>query len=55
MVAEGLSSIEISARLSISPRTVEIHRANLMHKLNLHSQSELIRFALKKGILRLDD
>lgn len=52
--AEGLTTVEISARLSISPRTVEIHRGNLMHKLNLRSQTDLIRFAIKKGILPLD-
>lgn len=55
MVAEGLSSSEISARLTISPRTVEVHRANLMRKLELHTQSELIRYALKKGILPLEE
>jgi DNA-binding NarL/FixJ family response regulator len=53
--AEGLTNIEISVRLSISPRTVEIHRANLMHKLNLRSQTDLIRFALKHGILSMDE
>ena len=53
--AEGLTTVEISVRLSISPRTVEIHRANLMHKLNLHSQTDLIRFALKNGILPMDE
>lgn len=51
LAAEGLTAAEISKRLSISPRTVEIHRANLMHKLNLHSQADLIRFALKRGII----
>ncbi len=54
LAAEGLTAVDISTRLSISPRTVEIHRANLMHKLNLHTQTDLIRFALKNGILPLD-
>jgi DNA-binding NarL/FixJ family response regulator len=54
LAAEGLSSVEISNRLSISPRTAEIHRSNLMHKLGLHSQTDLIRFAIKKGIVSLD-
>lgn len=54
LAAEGLSSAEISNRLSISPRTAEIHRSNLMHKLGLHSQTDLIRFAIKKGIVSLD-
>lgn len=54
LLAEGLTNQEISARLSISPRTVEIHRANVMHKLSLHTQTDLIRYAIKKGILPLD-
>jgi DNA-binding NarL/FixJ family response regulator len=43
--AGGLSGPEIARELSISPRTVETHRANLMHKLGLHSQAELINYA----------
>lgn len=49
--AEGLSVSEIAARLSISPRTVETHRANLMDKLSLHTQTELVRYALRRGII----
>ena len=55
LVAEGNSASEISAILSISPRTVETHRANLMRKLELNSQVDLIRFAIRKGILPLQD
>lgn len=55
LLAEGLTNNEISTRLSISPRTVEVHRANLMHKLNLRTQSDLIRLAIKRGILSLDN
>jgi two-component system response regulator NreC len=51
LVAEGFSSAEIAGKLSISVRTVEIHRSNLMHKLDLRSQVDLIRYALRKGIL----
>lgn len=54
LTAEGFPASEISTRLMISPRTVEIHRANFMRKLDLHSQSEIIRFALKRGIISLD-
>jgi two-component system, NarL family, response regulator NreC len=54
LAAEGLKNAEIAGRLSLSPRTVEMHRANLMHKLHLKSQSELLRFALQKGILPLE-
>ena len=54
MAAEGLSSSEIARRLSISPRTAELHRGRMMHKLRLHNQTELIRYAFKRGILMLD-
>jgi DNA-binding NarL/FixJ family response regulator len=49
--AQGLSNPEIATRLYISPRTVETHRSNLMHKLGLASQTDLIRFALKRGLI----
>ncbi|HEV3163169.1 MAG TPA: response regulator transcription factor [Isosphaeraceae bacterium] len=54
LAAEGHSNAEISARLFISPRTVEIHRANLMRKLGLRNQTDLIRFALRRGIVPLE-
>jgi DNA-binding NarL/FixJ family response regulator len=53
--AEGRTTAEIAARLCISPRTVETHRANVMHKLGLRSQTDLIRYALQRGILPLED
>jgi len=54
LAAESKTNRKIAARLSISQRTVETHKANLMRKLNLHSQTELIRFALQRGIIPLD-
>jgi two-component system, NarL family, response regulator NreC len=54
MVAEGRTSAEIAERLFISPRTAEGHRANVMRKLGLQNHSELVRYALKRGILPLD-
>ncbi len=54
LVVQGCSNAEIGRRLYISPRTVEIHRANMMHKLNLSTQAELIRYALQRGILPAD-
>jgi DNA-binding NarL/FixJ family response regulator len=54
LVAEGKTSAEIANRLFISPRTAEGHRANLMRKLGLQTNADLIRFALKRGILPLD-
>ncbi len=53
--AMGLLMKQIAARLSISPRTAEIHRANLMRKLGIHSQTELVRYALRRGILPKED
>ncbi|HYG36522.1 MAG TPA: response regulator transcription factor [Clostridia bacterium] len=49
--AHGLTNVEIGARLHISPRTVEIHRSHLMRKLGLQNQSELLRYAVERGIL----
>lgn len=49
--ADGLTSQEIGQRLFISPRTVEKHRENLMAKLELRNQTELVRFALERGFL----
>jgi DNA-binding NarL/FixJ family response regulator len=54
LAAEGYSNTEISARLSISPRTVEAHRGHLMQKLGLRTQTDLVRYALRRGILSMD-
>lgn len=51
LVAEGYSSAQIAARLSISPRTAESHRASIMRKLRLTNSVQLIRLALLRGIL----
>ena len=54
LTAEGHTAAKIGARLFISPRTVEIHRANLMRKLSLRNQADLFRYALKKGLISAD-
>ncbi|MHB8776734.1 MAG: response regulator [Anaerolineales bacterium] len=51
-LAEGASNNEIATALVISPKTVERHRENIMRKLNLHSRSELVRYAIRKGIIK---
>jgi DNA-binding NarL/FixJ family response regulator/two-component sensor histidine kinase len=51
LVAEGHTNAEIAEQLSISPRTAETHRANIMHKLNLRNQADLVRYALQNGII----
>lgn len=55
MAAEGSSSAEIGDKLSISPRTVEIHRSRFLKKLGLRNQAELVRYAIKRGILPMDE
>jgi two-component system, NarL family, response regulator NreC len=54
LAAEGRTNADIAAVLYVSPRTVETHRAHLMHKLGLRTQADLIRYALKRGILPMD-
>ena len=51
MVGEGYKSSEIADYLSISPKTVDKHRANIMNKLDLHSASALTAYAIKKGLV----
>lgn len=51
-LAEGLNNDEIAASLVISPKTVARHRENIMRKLNLHSRAELVRYAIRKGIIK---
>lgn len=54
MASEGKTASEIARILSISPRTAELHRTRMMKKLGLHGQTELVRYAVKRGILPLD-
>jgi DNA-binding NarL/FixJ family response regulator len=51
LAAEGHTSAEIAACLSISSRTVETHRSAVMRKLGLRRQTDLVRYALRRGIL----
>jgi two-component system response regulator NreC len=51
-LADGASNIEIGETLSISPKTVARHRENIMRKLNLHSRTELVKYAIRKGIIQ---
>jgi two-component system response regulator NreC len=55
LIAEGLSNHEIANELDISVRTVERHRENIMKRLNLHSRVELVKYALRKGLVVLSD
>jgi DNA-binding NarL/FixJ family response regulator len=51
LLAEGRSAKEIASRLSISARTVEFHKYQMMETLGLHTNSELIHFAIKHGLV----
>jgi len=51
-LAEGASNDQIAITLNISPKTVARHRENIMRKLNLHSRTELVRYAIRKGIIK---
>src|SRR5207249_545839 len=55
LAAESYTSGQIGERLFISSRTVETHRANLMRKLGLKTQTDLIRYAIRKGILPVEE
>ncbi len=51
LVAEGRSSKEIAELLSVSPTTVETHRAHIMQKLGLHNTAELVLYAVRRGVI----
>lgn len=51
LVADGLTNREIGQQLNISHKTVARHRENIMEKLNLHSRVELVKYAIRKGII----
>ena len=51
MIAEGKSNKEIAALLNLSVNTVAVHRANLMDALNIHKSTELVLYAVRKGLV----
>jgi DNA-binding NarL/FixJ family response regulator len=52
LLAEGKTSKEVASQLEISVKTAETHRANIMKKLNCHSVSELVRYAIRNNIIQ---
>lgn len=54
LIAEGYTNREIGEQLHISVKTVGVHRLNLMQKLDLHSPTELTKYAIRKGIISLE-
>ena len=55
LIAEGLLNREIADQLTISIKTVERHRENIMNKLNLHSRTELVKYAIRRGLIDLEE
>ena len=55
LTAEGISNQEIGRQLFISPKTVDTYRQRIMEKLGLHHRSELVRYALNRGLLKADE
>ena len=55
LAVEGHTNPEIAAQALHSTRTAETHRANMMRKLCIHTQTDLIKYALKRGILTTED
>ncbi|MFC2019692.1 helix-turn-helix transcriptional regulator [Chloroflexota bacterium] len=51
LVAEGRTAREIAEILIVSPKTVEWHKTSMMNKLNIHSRTDLIRFAIRRRII----
>ncbi len=55
LIAQGFSNNEIADQLVISAKTVDRHRENIMRKLNLHNRVDLVKYALRKGLIGLDE
>ena len=54
MLAEGISTKEISKKLFISPKTVENHKSNIMRKLELSSTIDLVKYSARIGLIDID-
>ena len=53
MIAQGISNQEIGQRLALSHKTIARHRERIMKKLNMHSRTELVKFAIRTGLVQL--
>jgi DNA-binding NarL/FixJ family response regulator len=51
LVAEGHSNKEIASLLSVSPATIETHRAHILQKLDVHNTAELVLYAVRRGVI----
>lgn len=55
LITDSLTNPEIAQHLDISVKTVDRHCENIMRKLELHSRIDLVKYALRRGLVRLDD
>jgi len=53
LVAHGSNNQQIGQQLNLSPKTIARHRERIMHKLNMHSRTELVKFAIRTGLIQL--
>ena len=53
LVAEGYTTLQIADMLVVSPKTIEGHRTNLMAKLGIHNRTDLVKYAVRKGIITI--
>jgi two-component system response regulator NreC len=54
LVSEGLNNHDVGKRLGLSPKTIARHRERIMKKLNMHSRTELVKFAIRTGLISLE-
>ena len=54
LVAHGSNNLQIGQQLELSPKTIARHRERIMHKLNMHSRTELVKFAIRTGLVQLN-
>jgi two-component system, NarL family, response regulator NreC len=55
LIGEGLTNLAIGEQLGISVKTVDRHRENIMHKLNMHNRVELVKYAIRVGLIDLEE
>ena len=53
LLADGFSSKDVAARLSLSVKTVDVHKYNLMRKLDIHNRADLVKYAIRKKLVHL--
>ena len=54
LIAEGYTNRQIADQLVVSVKTVETHRTNLMQKLDLHDRTDLVKYAIRQGLISLE-